>query len=336
VKRPAGSLAFAALGALLLGTACRGACPDGCGRGLRDAPPLVPPTGPGPGPAPGTFGGDRPARVFAGGGAARGVLLALHGYGDTGTGFARALGLPELARREGLVLVSPDGTLDRRGHRFWNATDACCNFSDHPVDDVAYLRALLAEVAAAHHVEPGRRYVLGLSNGTFMAHRLACEAADELAAIVPIAGTTWDDPARCRPTSPVSVLQVHGDADRVILYEGGRRVLGRGRGSYPGSVATVERWASLNGCSGARSIVLPALDLDHAPGAEATVEQVAGCPAGVDVRLLAMRGAPHVPAFRPAFGEWVMRWLAAHPKPPRVGAGGSPAVSPRPAADAAD
>ena len=51
-----------------------------------------------------------------------------------------------LARRRGLVLVAPDGTLDPRGHRFWNATDACCDFFDHPVDDVAYLRGPLPAV----------------------------------------------------------------------------------------------------------------------------------------------------------------------------------------------
>ena len=260
------------------------------------------------------FGGSRPARVIAREGTAQGLLLALHGYGDDGASFVQALGLPALARRKGLVLVAPDGTLDPRGHRFWNATDACCDFFDHPVDDVAYLRGLLEEVSAAYRVDARRRYVLGLSNGAFMAHRLACEAADEIAAIVPIAGTTWADPGRCRPSSPVSVLQVHGDADRIIFYQGGQHVLGLGKGLYPGSVATIERWARLDHCSGSRVPAPPALDLDREPGAETWVEQVAGCPAGVDVRLLTLRGGPHVPAFAAAFGEWSTAWLEAHPK----------------------
>jgi polyhydroxybutyrate depolymerase len=252
--------------------------------------------------------------VIAPEGAAEGVLLALHGYGDTGANFAEALGLPALARREGFVLVAPDGTPDLRGNRFWNATDACCNFFDNTVDDVAYLRGLLEEVAAANHVDRRRRYVLGLSNGAFMAHRLACEAADEIAAIVPISGTTWSDPGRCRPRSPVSVLQVHADADRIILYGGGGHVLGLGRGDYPGAGATVERWARLDACSGTRAPLPPPLDLDSEPGAETMVEQITSCPAGVDLRLFTMRGAPHVPAFAPAFGERVWSWLKAHPK----------------------
>jgi polyhydroxybutyrate depolymerase len=293
-----------------LGLACRSGSPAGCGRS-------TPPVGAAPSPsASRAFGGDRPARVFASDGAARGVLLALHGYGDAGTNFALALDLPALARREGFVLVAPDGTPDRRDHRFWNATDACCNFFAHPVDDVAYLRGLLAEVGAAYHVDARRRYVLGLSNGAFMAYRLACEAADDIAAIVAIAGTTSSDPARCRPASPVSILHVHGDADRIIDYAGGSHVLGVGQGDYPGAVATVLRWAGLDACTGRRVAVPPLLDLVRGFGPETLVEPVTGCPEGIEVRLLTLRGAPHVPAFTPAFGEWVASWLAAHPKVP--------------------
>jgi polyhydroxybutyrate depolymerase len=306
-------IGLAVLVVVVLGAACRSTRPGGCGRGR----PVVSEAGGVPAPslaAARSLGGSRPAWVVAGEGSAKGVLLALHGYGDTGANFAMALGLPALARREGFVLVAPDGTPDQRGNRFWNATDACCNFFGAAVDDVAYLRGLVEEVGAAYHVERGRRYVLGLSNGAFMAHRLACEAADAIAAIVPIAGTTWNDLGRCRPSSPVSVLQVHGDADRIILYRGGGNVLGLGKGDYPGAAVAVERWAGLDACSGTRVPDPPALDLAHEPGAETTVEQITGCPAGIDLRLFTMRGAPHVPAFTPAFGERVWSWLAAHPK----------------------
>ena len=61
---------------------------------------------------------------------------------------------PRVAR--GFVLVAPDGTLDRTGQRFWNATDACCNFFGDSVDDVAYLHGLVREVAAAYHVDSRR------------------------------------------------------------------------------------------------------------------------------------------------------------------------------------
>ena len=298
---------------VLLEAACRSACPGGCGDGTR---PTVGSalTATASSSAIRRFGGDRPALVIAKADSVQMLLLALHGYGDTAANFVGALELPALARSNGFILIAPDGTVDAHGNRFWNATDACCNFFGSEVDDVAYLRSLLREVAAAYHVDPRHRYVLGLSNGAFMAHRLACEAADEIAAIVPIAGTTWIDPDRCRPSSPVSVLQVHGDADRIVLYAGGADVLGRGQGAYPGSVATVDRWARLDGCSGRLAQASPLLALYYSPTTVTTVAQAAGCPVGVDVRLFTMHDAPHFPAFTPAFGDWVFTWLKAHPK----------------------
>ncbi|HEY3354936.1 MAG TPA: PHB depolymerase family esterase [Polyangia bacterium] len=298
----------------------------GCGRGAPapGSAPVAQSHGPaaaarGPAsaaaPPPRVLGGARPATIVAPAGPARGVLLSLHGYGDDGPSFAAGLGLPALAARAGFVLVTPDGTPDAGGDRFWNATEACCDFGRVAVDDVAYLTALAREAAAAYGVPPGRVYALGLSNGGFMAHRLACDAADDFAAVVSIAGTTFADPARCRPRSPVSLLQVSPDADRVVSYAGGADLLGRGGAPYPGAEATFERWARLDGCRGPRRAEPAPLDLDRAvPGPETRVALAAGCPDGVDVRLWTLHGSAHVPSFGPAFAERAWEWLAAHPK----------------------
>jgi poly(3-hydroxybutyrate) depolymerase len=45
------------------------------------------------------------------------------------------------------------------------------------VDDVGYLRAVIAEVSVRFAVDPRRVYVTGHSDGADMAHRLACESA---------------------------------------------------------------------------------------------------------------------------------------------------------------
>jgi polyhydroxybutyrate depolymerase len=267
----------------------------------------------------GVLGGGRPVRVVGperglGGTSPRPLVLALHGYGDQGANFAAYLGYDRLAQREGFFLLAPDGTEDRRNLRFWNATDVCCNFFGARVDDVAYLRGLIREARAALPVDPRRVYIIGLSNGGFMAHRLACEAAPEIAAIVSIAGVTWSDAARCRPARAVSVLQVHPDADHTVLYAGGRDLLGLGGPPYPGAVTTVDRWAALDRCAGRRAPQAAALDLvEDEAGEETRVEVVSGCPAGIDVRLWTARGAPHVPPFGPRFAALSWRWLQEHP-----------------------
>ena len=51
-----------------------------------------------------------------------------------------------LVDQEGFIYLYPDGTRDPLYYRFWNATDACCDFDDSQVDDSGYLRALINEL----------------------------------------------------------------------------------------------------------------------------------------------------------------------------------------------
>jgi poly(3-hydroxybutyrate) depolymerase len=128
------------------------------------------------------------------------LVVFLHGYGSTGAAHVRMLGLEDFADAHGFVLAYPDGTVDARGKRFWNATDARSD-----VDDVGYVRWLLDDVASRARIDPRRVYVFGHSNGAFFAHRLACDLAPRIAAAVALAGDVWKDPARCTPSEPVGL-----------------------------------------------------------------------------------------------------------------------------------
>ena len=59
--------------------------------------------------------------------------------------------------------------------------------------------AILADVKAKYNVDPKRVFVIGHSNGGFMSHRLACDRASDVAAIVSLAGATWLEWDRLRP-----------------------------------------------------------------------------------------------------------------------------------------
>ncbi|HEY8041716.1 MAG TPA: PHB depolymerase family esterase [Polyangiaceae bacterium] len=244
------------------------------------------------------------------------VVVFLHGYGAPGGALgARQLGLEAFADDAGFVLAAPDGTLDGRGNRFWNATDACCNFDHSPVDDVAYIAWLLDDVAARVAVDPRRVFVMGHSNGGFFAHRLACDLAPRVAAAVSVAGAAWKDGARCAPGGPVSVLQIHGDADAIIHIDGGH-VFDLPVPAYPAARDTVAGWARRDACTGGLVATGQQLDFDATvPGAETSVSAYAGCPAGVAVELWTMAGGSHVPAPTRAGLDAIWAWMGAHAKP---------------------
>ena len=56
------------------------------------------------------------------------------------------------------------------------------------VDDVAFIKALLDDLAQFVQVDDRRVYATGISNGAIMAYRLTSELSERIAAIAPAAG----------------------------------------------------------------------------------------------------------------------------------------------------
>lgn len=244
------------------------------------------------------------------------LVMMLHAFGVTGALEELFFRLQAHAHTRGFLYARPDGTANGDGRPYWNATDACCapeiakGLPTTP-DDEGYLVGLLDEIAARWDVDPKRVFLVGHSNGGFMAHRLACAHADRFAAIVSVAGATFADPARCKPSSPVAVLQIHGTADATIRFGGGA-FFGR---SYPSARATAEQWAKLDGCDGAPTSGAN-LDVDASvDGLETAVTRWAGCKPNASVELWTIEGGSHVPLPTTELSRGILDFLFEHPKP---------------------
>jgi polyhydroxybutyrate depolymerase len=243
------------------------------------------------------------------------LVVMFHGYSATGALGEAIMRLTPASDAHGFLYAYGDGTIDSAGKHFWNATDACCNIDHSTVDDVAYFDAIVADVASKENVDPKRVYAVGHSNGGFMVHRLACDRAGEVAAIVSLEGATWNDASRCNPVSHVSVAEVHGDADPTILYTGGTDV---DNAAYPSAPQTVATWAAKNGCTGtlADTGVTLHLDTSQDAGNETLVAAYGGCPGSMGVELWTVHGGGHIPWLaHPTWGDVVWAFLSAHAKP---------------------
>jgi polyhydroxybutyrate depolymerase len=220
----------------------------------------------------------------------------LHGFGDSGQNFVRP-GWADFAARHRIAWLSPDGAEDSAGQRFWNAGTSCCNFDEIPVDHVGALRELLETAIRGGNIDEERVFVLGFSNGGFMAHRLACELDGLVKAVVSIAGAGPVDAATCRRTAPLRVLEIHGDADQVVSYQGGT-VFRHGRyRQHLSARRTVTDWAARLGCAPDPE---PVRELDferQLPGAETRAERFEGCRGAVE--LWTVHGGRHAIGFRP-------------------------------------
>lgn len=244
------------------------------------------------------------------------LVIGLHGYGpgDNAKALERWMKLAPEADARGYLYVLPSGTLDSEMNPFWNGTSACCDFDGTKVDDVKYLAAVIEDVARTHALDRKRVYVTGISGGGIMAHRLACDLSDRIAAIVSISGATWLDASKCKPTSAVSIVEMHGDRDDVVPY-GGSRSIAASLPGLPSARETVDHWAAYNGCTGAIRVAGPPLDLEsEVAGAETKVEKFDGCARG-DVELWTAIGGGHAPLFTAQLVPTLFDYFAAHPKP---------------------
>jgi polyhydroxybutyrate depolymerase len=243
------------------------------------------------------------------------LVIALHGFSGDSAFIEGYSGFGTLFANKGFLLAAPNGTLGQDGKRFWNATDACCDFFASGVDDEKYLLDLIAEIQDAYSVDAKRVYLIGFSNGAFMAYRMACHHADKFAALVSLSGATYDDALACAPSAKVSVLQVHGDVDETIKYGGGQLKVNGVDKAYPSAQGTIDRWSGYDACADTQT---PAAAIDFSgaiSGAETQVLRRDGCTAGVDVELWTVTGGGHVLAFGAASQTRLWDWLAAHSKP---------------------
>jgi len=154
----------------------------------------------------------------------------------------------------------------------------CCGIPGRTgVDDVAFLVQVVATLRSRVPVDPARVYATGISNGGLMAYRLACDTT-VFAAIGPDSATQLGP---CPTPAPISIIHIHGTADRNIPYQGGT---GDGVAHIDGPAvpALVAQWRTVDGCAA------PAVT---ASGPVTT--SVAGCPSGRAVELITIDGAGH-------------------------------------------
>jgi polyhydroxybutyrate depolymerase len=248
------------------------------------------------------------------------LLILLHGYTGSGADQESYMHIGPLAESRGFLYCHPDGTTDRWGNPFWNATDACCNFGNTDIDDAGYLRAVIEEIADRLSVDRKRIYLIGHSNGSFMAYRMACQNADLIAGIAGLAGETFLDSSRCTPSGPVNILHIQGTADDTIPYGGGATTVANGfpanLPAFPAALETIQAWAVYNGATAPMTDSAPTLDLTtDVPGPDTVVTRYTNAQPGGAVELWTINGGSHGPTLSAQFSPLVVDWLLAHPKP---------------------
>jgi polyhydroxybutyrate depolymerase len=240
------------------------------------------------------------------------LLLVLHGFGvSSGLLIAKA-GLNRVADDKRFAYLAPEGLRDALGRPYWNAGKSCCDLDRHGVDDVKRLRALLESNLGNPAIDTQRVFVIGFSNGGFMAQRLACDVGQRLSGVISIAGAAPSADTPCTQTTPLAFLEIHGNADPIVHYAGGTVFDRTDVSAHPSALETVKFWAQRLSCTGELHDV-HSIDIEpYLPDSETLVQRFDGCHGAVE--LWTVTGGGHYVALQPPALDAMWRFVLAHPK----------------------
>jgi poly(3-hydroxybutyrate) depolymerase len=169
-----------------------------------------------------------PANFQSGSGA---LVIALHGSRGSGLRLSQTSGLNFESDQKGFAvaypyaLVSPGAGITE-WNEFFNHS-----FGTNAPDDVGFIRTLIQSLRSELNPDPRRIFVTGLSNGGFMAHRVAVQLSDLVAAIGVVEGTLVSpgDPANVPPPGRADFridFTWRSGSDGPLLFVAARRVAG--------------------------------------------------------------------------------------------------------------
>lgn len=168
------------------------------------------------------------------------LVLVFHGYYDTAESVRRYAGFAPLVDQHNFVAVYPQGTLDHEGSAFFNVGYEDNTPEEREVDDVKFVRILVAILVRDLKLDARSVFATGMSNGADMSYLLACQSQSFVNAIASVAGTmmaSW----HCNKHQRISVMEIHGTDDDTTPWAGDLKNQG-GEGVYLGTQGVMDFW----------------------------------------------------------------------------------------------
>ena len=185
------------------------------------------------------------------------LVFVLHGGGGKARGMIRLTHarFNQLANRDGFIVVYPNGY-----EKSWNdgARDTFGVARKLNINDVKFFSDMIDDLQQKLQINADQIFACGISNGGFMAQRLAFELPDKIKAIgVVAANLSVVQSEKPNPTLPVQVMFINGTRDPLVPFNGGFvTVLNNRRGEVLSVERSIERWKEINGCKGESEVYI--------------------------------------------------------------------------------
>ena len=173
------------------------------------------------------------------------MMIILHGLGETSASW---YGVASYIANQGFVAVRPEsGTfLNNSGTgnvKLWNAILDSTRF-----DDVQFISDVIDYMLINYdYINHKRIYVLGSSNGGYMAYRLSCDLSHRITAFTSVIGNMFldDDGYDCTDQGrDIPILHIHGTEDPINSYYPGGNGVDILDDQYSTIIESIEFWSS--------------------------------------------------------------------------------------------
>lgn len=139
------------------------------------------------------------------------AIMFFHGWQGTPADAMADAGLAALGESLGVAVIAPEG----RG-KTWSYPGSPGRLRD----ELAFVDAVLRDVAPRFGLDPKRLLATGFSQGGSMVWWLACRMPERFAVFAPVAGAFWEPlPAGCAGPTP-TLFHVHGLSDTTVPMSG--------------------------------------------------------------------------------------------------------------------
>jgi polyhydroxybutyrate depolymerase len=214
------------------------------------------------------------------------LVYVLHGRGGSAQSMVTGTKMNLVADQKNFFVVYPNGTGNPRA---WN-NGILPLLVGSTVDDVAFFRALTADLQTRIKIDTKKIYATGLSNGAFMSYRLGSEAPDLVAAIGIVEGTmsTTQNGTVYKiatPSTPLPVLVIHGKQDPNLPYNGGASAAEPGV-SKMSPADSVKIWTHADACTGSPTE-------KTSPNGNIVIKDYQNCTGGTEVQFITIGSGLH-------------------------------------------
>lgn len=164
-----------------------------------------------------------------------------------------------------------------------------------PFPDSVWASGVIDQVLQSQNGDPARVYSTGVSAGGTFSYRLACDLSNKIAAIGSIAGL--DVVPACKPSRPISVIEIHGLRDTTIPFDGGQ-------GKFLSTPQVIAKWRGIDNCSAASNVTTSGVLRE---------EIWSNCSGNTAVEMATISNAGHGWPTTADTGGVLWRFLNAHP-----------------------